>query len=76
MEALADDRRTKVESNQSPNRQFKVVGVNVLEVGEYEAKGTFKGEPFAWHFRYSCLWKRAGGQWVVVFDQVTSIAKK
>lgn len=41
--------------------------------GEARVHGTDHGKPFAEHFRYSDYFARRGGQWVVVFTQVTPL---
>ena len=41
--------------------------------GEARVRGTDDGKPFSQHFRYSDVFARRNGQWVVVYTQVTPL---
>ena len=41
--------------------------------GETWLRGTDDGKPFRQHFRYSDTFVRRGGQWIVVYSQVTPL---
>ncbi len=41
--------------------------------GEARVQGTEQGKPFRQHFRYSNLFARRDGQWVVVYTQMTPL---
>jgi len=43
--------------------------------GEGRIRGTEKGQKFAEHFRFSDTFAKRDGKWVVVFTQVTPLAK-
>jgi ketosteroid isomerase-like protein len=43
--------------------------------GEGRIKGVENGKPFAEHFRFSDIFARRDGKWVVVFTQVTPLPK-
>ena len=41
--------------------------------GEARVRGADDGKPFSQHFRYSDVFARRNGQWVVVYTQVTPL---
>jgi ketosteroid isomerase-like protein len=41
--------------------------------GEARVRGTDDGKPFSQHFRYSDIFARRNGQWMVVYAQVTPL---
>lgn len=41
--------------------------------GDARIHGTDHGKPFSQHFRYSDMFAKRGGQWVVVYTQVTPL---
>jgi hypothetical protein len=43
--------------------------------GEGIERGTQDGTPFVSHFRYSDVFARRGGKWLVVYTQVTGLPK-
>jgi ketosteroid isomerase-like protein len=42
--------------------------------GDARVRGTDHGKPFKQHFRYSDIFAKRNGQWVVVYTQVTPLA--
>jgi len=50
-----------------PSADTAIVG------GEARVRGTDHGKPFQEHFRYSDMFAKRNGQWVVVYTQVTPL---
>lgn len=55
---------------------LRVSGDVAIVGGEAWIKGVDEGKAFAEHFRYSDTFARRGGQWVVVYTQVTGLPPK
>jgi ketosteroid isomerase-like protein len=66
-----DERIDKIEIR---DRRIEPLGLDGGVVsGEGLIRGTRKGSPFASHFRYSDVFARRDGRWMVVYVQVTAL---
>ena len=52
---------------------FQGYGDTVIENGDWVATGTEKGKPFEWRLRYTTVWVKKGGAWVITVDHVTAV---
>jgi ketosteroid isomerase-like protein len=53
----------------------RVWGDGAVLSGEVELKGTSEGKPYAAHMRFADIWRKRGGEWRVVFTEVTLIPR-
>lgn len=72
--AYLDEKRTW-ESAESSERTLRVVSpAVVIETATFLGTGQLNGKPFRLHTRYTDVWVKKEGRWVVVAEQSTPIA--
>lgn len=62
---------TNYESTTSDDVSIRLLGDVAIEVGAWTAAGTRDGQPSTKHRRYTTIWHRRGGKWVVTAEQRT-----
>ncbi|MBX9582196.1 MAG: nuclear transport factor 2 family protein [Gemmataceae bacterium] len=74
----ADDAAQKIvyESVASSETTYRAVGGVVIETGAWTGTGTKDGKPFRQSVRYTTVWVKKNGVWVVTADQATPTAEK
>ena len=58
------------------DQEVRFFGDAALLSGHSHMKGSYQGEAFATHYRYSDVYARRGGRWQVVSVQLTTIPEK
>ena len=76
--ATYKNRQSKIESAETTDQKVRIVGNNgAVETGTFHVKGKDKdGKPFEETGRYTTTWKSSNGQWKIVADHSTTIAKQ
>jgi ketosteroid isomerase-like protein len=66
---------TKYEEGRSEDVSVQVHGDTAIVRGTWVQKGTIKDQAFAGRLRYSTVYVKHDGRWLVISDQVTAIAQ-
>ena len=67
------DPKVKYESLECTDREVRVFGDTAVETGEVVAVGKSDGKAFRSEVRYTDVWVREKGKWVLVSEQVTAV---
>lgn len=68
------DPQTRLEPFEIKDKLFlRPIPDTAIVGGEAWVRGTDHGTPFRQHFRYSDIFARRAGQWVVIYTQVTPL---
>lgn len=70
--ALVDE--MSYESSTSDNATLQVFGDTVIETGRWIGTGKKDGKPVRHEVRYTCVWAKKAGTWVIVAEQSTPIS--
>ncbi len=60
---------TTYESSASDDVSIRLLGDMAIEIGAWTGTGTRDGKPFTKHRRYTTIWLKRGGKWIVTAEQ-------
>jgi ketosteroid isomerase-like protein len=67
------DPKVKYESLDCTEREVRVFGDTAVETGKIVAVGKSDGKPFRSEVRYTDVWAKEKGKWMLVSEQVTAL---
>jgi ketosteroid isomerase-like protein len=70
----ATDPAVTLDTSVSEVSSLRIFGDTAIENGTWTATGTRNEKPVRFHLRYSTVWLRRGGEWVITNEQTTPIA--
>lgn len=71
--AMMFDPELKLDKMSTTDKKFKIHKNVAVETGQYDVKGSYKGEEFSETGRYTSTWIYKDGKWQIVADHTSTI---